>query len=72
MREAQSPKGALNRTDWRKILIQGGVVVAAALGTYLIEVSTAIDLGATWTPVVMTALAIIGNILRKLGSGPLK
>jgi hypothetical protein len=68
-KEVQSPKGKLNRTDWRKIGIQGLMVCAGALGTWLIDASTAIDFG-SYTPVAVTGLTIVANMLRKWGTGP--
>lgn len=65
-RDEGSPAGGFDwQTDGLKLLKGAAIVAAGAVLTYLVEAIPNVDLGPTWTPLVVGVSSVVVNFLRK-------
>lgn len=67
--EEQSPKGDLNKHDYRKNAIFFGMAVLGAAATVATEKVSDVDFG-PYTPMVVAVIAAVADLIRRWQKGP--
>lgn len=67
--EEPSRQGYLNRADWKKIGKGALIAIGGAVVTYLQTAIPNMEIGPTWTPLLMAANSVLVNIALKAAEG---
>jgi len=67
--EERSPSGQLNKADWKKIGKGALIAIGGAIVTYLQTAIPSMEIGPTWTPLLMAANSVLVNIALKAMEG---
>lgn len=61
MKQKGSARFSLDTTDWKKIGKGALIALGGALLTYVASILSLIDIGSTWTPILVGMLGVLIN-----------